>query len=153
MEQISSEEIYKIARQVWIATLSFDLTLLGASEMPKSDEHRYACAISLNGDWKGGIVLVFQEQLAQAAAAHIFGLADGDIAGEDIRDAVGELTCQVGDLVQSNLAPQSLLSLPTIAAGTNLIIDIPNCKQIGMAAMKSQSAGIDISIWKYIPDF
>jgi chemotaxis protein CheX len=152
MESVSAEEIYQVTRQVWVPMLSFDLKLNGSSPKGPSSEHSYACTISLNGDWKGGVVLLFQDKLAKAAAQHIFGIDDDEVAGEDIRDAVGELTNQVGGLVKSKLAPQSLLSLPTIAEGMNLMVDIPNCKQIGIAAMESQSAGLNISIWKYIPD-
>ncbi len=152
MESVSAEEIYQVTRQVWVPMLSFDLKLNGSAPMAPSDAHSYACTISLNGDWKGGVVLLFQDSLAQAAAQHIFGIDDEEPEGEDIRDAVGELTNQVGGLVKSKLAPQSLLSLPTIAEGMNLRVDIPNCKQIGVAAMESQAAGLNISIWKYIPD-
>ena len=153
MESVSSEEIYQVTKQVWEPMLSFDLKLNGSGQMAPSEAHSYACTISLNGDWKGGIVLLFEENLAKAAARHIFGIEpDEELVDEDIRDACGELTNQVGGLVKSKLAPQSLLSLPTIAEGLSLRVDIPNCKQIGTAAMESQDAGINISIWKYIPD-
>jgi len=152
METVSAEEIYQVTRQVWVPMLSFDLKLNGSNPMAATDEHSYACTISLNGDWKGGVVLLFHDKLAKAAAQHIFGIEDDELASEDIRDAVGELTNQVGGLVKSKLAPQSLLSLPTIAEGMNLMVDIPNCKQIGIAAMESQQSGLNISIWKYIPD-
>ena len=153
MDSVSAEEIYQVTRQVWVPMLSFDLKLNGSTPMAPSDAHSYACTISLNGDWKGGVVLLFEDRLAQAAAKHIFGIEEGEeLPPEDIRDAVGELTNQVGGLVKSKLAPQSLLSLPTIAEGMNLMVDIPNCKQIGIAAMESQESGINISIWKYIPD-
>ena len=57
---------------------------------------------------------------------------------EDIHDAVGELANQVGGLIKGRLAPKSLLGLPTITEGTDLLIDVPRCTPLGSATMDCQ---------------
>ncbi len=150
METISAEEVFQISHQVWSTMLEFDLRLASAGDaLVKS--HTVVGTISLNGDWKGGVVLQFSDPLARAVASHIFMMEGEEVAPEDIRDAVGELTNQVGGLIKSRLAPQSLLSLPTIAEGTAVMVDIPGCKPIGTAEMESKDSPVKISVWKYIP--
>ena len=106
----------------------------------------------LEGDWKGGVTLDFENRLAKMSAAHIFGMETDEVEAEDVHDAVGELANQVGGLIKGKLAPKSLLSLPTITEGIELTVDIPHCQPIGAATMESEGVWFRVEVWKYVPE-
>ena len=150
---ISAEEIFRITQQVWSPMLGFSLMM--KPDRPRGERppgRAVIGSILLEGDWKGGVTLDFQNELACMAAAHIFGMDTDEVESEDIHDAVGELANQVGGLIKGKLAPKSLLSLPTITEGIDLSVDIPHCKPIGSATLESEGVPLRIEVWQYIPD-
>ena len=151
--QISGEEIFRITQQVWDPMLGFPLIMRPErSRACTGGERVVISAISMTGDWKGGVVLEFEKDLSSAVAGHIFGMEVAEVESEDIHDAVGELANQVGGLIKGKLAPKSLLSLPTITEGIDLEIDMAHCQPIGAATMESQGAAVRIEVWCYIPE-
>ena len=153
MDSISCEEIFRMTQQVWTPMLSFPIKL--KPERPTGTAmggESVVGSVSLNGDWQGAVTLEFSQRLACLCAGQIFGMEAEEAESEDIHDAVGELANQVGGLIKGRLAPKSLLGLPTITEGTDLLIDVPRCQPLGSATMDCQGAEIRIEVWKLIPD-
>ena len=153
MDSISAEEIFRITQQVWAPMLGFGLILKadrGGEDRP--DGRATIGSILLEGDWKGGVTLDFENRLAKMSAGHIFGMETDEVEAEDVHDAVGELANQVGGLIKGKLAPKSLLSLPTITEGIELTVDIPHCQPIGAATMESEGVWFRVEVWKYVPE-
>ena len=153
MDSISAEEIFRITQQVWSPMLGFGLILKadrGGEDRPQG--RATIGSILLEGDWKGGVTLDFENRLAKMSAAHIFGMETDEVEAEDVHDAVGELANQVGGLIKGKLAPKSLLSLPTITEGIELTVDIPHCQPIGAATMESEGVWFRVEVWKYVPE-
>lgn len=75
-----------------------------------------SASISICGPWTATIVVAMGEELASRYAADLLGIDAGELTGEDVADAVGELVNVVGGNVKGLLDDDgaSTLSLPIV---------------------------------------
>jgi hypothetical protein len=93
----SDEQIAGITQDVWS---SFVGTVIGsADEKVALDavDVTVGC-VAVTGDWKGCVLLACPKQLARTAASAMFDLPAEQLTGDEIADALGELTNMVAGI-------------------------------------------------------
>jgi chemotaxis protein CheX len=73
-----------------------------------------SAAVSVSGAWRGHIVVECSASGSRQVAAALMGMAAGDVTGDDVVDALGELANVIGGNVKSLLPAPSALSLPHV---------------------------------------
>ncbi|MFO0603461.1 MAG: chemotaxis protein CheX [Polyangiales bacterium] len=71
-------------------------------------------SVDIHGSWEGAVTLACAGPLARRAAGTMLDVAPGEVTGEDVRDALGEITNILGGNVKALLPAPSRLSLPEV---------------------------------------
>ena len=147
MYEITAKEIHQITAQVWSQLLGLPVKLVGARPF-SGNSPSLACNVPLEGEWGGAVNLHVQAPIAKAMTARLYSLESEHVTHNAVLDAVGELTNQVGGLIKSKVAPQSLLAVPQVSESPKVVIALPGYNKIGIASMMCLDGMLSVSVWK-----
>lgn len=118
---LSPGDLFEILETIWSTQLGFDLNQGGeaADVMKVSQEHLMTGIVQISGGFSGAVHLICGRSVVRVAAARMFSVPEGELADEDLRDALGELTNMVGGNVKTLLPGSEFLSLPTVIEGSD----------------------------------
>lgn len=86
--------------------------------------------VHINGAWQGTVTLECPAALAVATAAAMFGLAEDELAAEEILDSLGEMTNMTGGGIKALLPGPSQLSIPTVVEGEGYRVTVPGTEEL-----------------------
>jgi chemotaxis protein CheX len=89
------------------------------------DEHALTATIAFQGSFVGELRVTFTAKLARVATSFLLQ-TQGDVSDEDLRDAIGELTNILAWNVKGLLPAPSLLSLPRVQTGEQILVSYPS---------------------------
>ncbi len=144
---VASSDIVEITQEVWSSFLSLELVPVDADSAPLHGP-RLTGVVSISGGWQGTVVLECALAHAVAAAEAMFSSEPGTLSGEEVSDALGELTNMVGGNVKSLLPAPSALSIPSVAEGESYTVRVPGAVLVDRVALQSAAGLLHISLWK-----
>ncbi len=144
---VASSDIVEITQEVWSSFLSLELVPVDADSAPLHGP-RLTGVVSISGGWQGTVVLECALAHAVAAAEAMFASEPGTLSGEEVSDALGELTNMVGGNVKSLLPAPSALSIPSVAEGDSYTVRVPGAVLVDRVALQSAAGLLHISLWK-----
>ena len=144
---VASSDIVEIAQEVWSSFLSLDLVPVDASTAAL-DGPRLTGVVSISGGWQGTVVLECALPHAVAAAEAMFAAEPGSLSGDEVSDALGELTNMVGGNIKSLLPAPSALSIPSVAEGESYTVRVPGAVLVDRVALQSAAGLLHVSLWK-----
>ncbi len=144
---VASSDIVEITQEVWSSFLSLELVPVDADSAPLHGP-RLTGVVSISGGWQGTVVLECALAHAVAAAEAMFASEPGTLSGEEVSDALGELTNMVGGNVKSLLQAPSALSIPSVAEGESYTVRVPGAVLVDRVALQSAAGLLHISLWK-----
>lgn len=104
--------VRSIIAQVWE---SLQETVGGPHSAEVAGGSPIEAEIELSGDWVGYVRLSTDTRTAQRIAAAMLAVPDeGNLAAEDVRDAIGEIVNMVGGNVKGALSGTTSLGLPVV---------------------------------------
>ena len=113
--EIASEDLESIAENVWGTTLGIGVSRLPEWAGPEAHPGMLVGTVQIRGAWRGTVVVHCPTELASAAAAIIFSLAeDGAPSSLEMRDALAELTNMIGGNMKALLPEPCELSIPQV---------------------------------------
>jgi chemotaxis protein CheX len=125
---VADEDLEQIAGDIWSTMLGLDLrsggtapTAAAGAEGPRV----FTGCILITGDWEGAVTLDLPSGLARRAGAIMFGGAPEEVADDEIRDVVGELTNMTGGNVKALVGGTCQLSLPAVTEGADYLVSLP----------------------------
>lgn len=110
---VSSDDIIAITRDVWASFLDLELTAVPA-EAAVLTGPVLAAVVRISGAWEGSVQLLCTQEHAAAAAAGMFARRVGEVSGDEVCDALGELANIVSGNLKSLLPAPSVLSIPCV---------------------------------------
>lgn len=110
MSTLTDETIVELAQEVWSTLLGDD----GHLRPGGKGGGRMFASISLVGEWNGTVGLTCSESAARHAAAVMFGIAEEELTGDEIADAIGELINVVAGNIKGTLPAPTELSVPAV---------------------------------------
>jgi chemotaxis protein CheX len=143
----SDEQIAGITQDVWS---SFVGTVIGsADEKVALDavDVTVGC-VAVTGDWKGCVLLACPKQLARTAASAMFDLPAEQLTGDEIADALGELTNMVAGNIKSLLPGPSRLSIPVVMVGASSTVRMPSAVLVNTVSLACEGLPLTVSIWQ-----
>jgi chemotaxis protein CheX len=85
----------------------------------------FCASVQLIGNWEGAVVVACDEPFARQTAAAMFGSSAIALTDEEMSDAIGELANTIAGNVKPLLEGASSISLPTVAYGSCLRLEVP----------------------------
>lgn len=118
-------EIGQLTGYIWQSTL--DLTVEPIDSFPPAlaGQPTIDGLINITGDWCGVVVLQLPQALASRVAGIMFKLGTGTPTLDDVYDALGEITNQIGGNLKGLLSGRCHLSLPAVVQGTDYAVRVP----------------------------
>jgi len=143
----SDEQIVGITQDVWS---SFVGTAIGsaAEEVALDAVDVTVGCVEVTGDWKGCVLLACPEQLARTAASAMFDLPAEQLTGDEIADALGELTNMVAGNIKSLLPGPSRLSIPVVMVGASSTVRMPGAVLVNTVSLACEGLPLTVSIWR-----
>lgn len=128
--QFTVEDIVQISSDIWTSILGFEISHIPEGvEIPVGRRSMIGC-IQIAGDWEGAITLYCPESLARKAAASMFDMEAAEVSEAEIQDTLGELTNMTAGNIKTFLPPSCLISLPSVAEGTDYKLVVPGGKVV-----------------------
>ena len=112
---VSAADVVDIASDVWLA-LAGDAALPSAAPVAPMPADAVRAAVTIDGPWRGRVLLMCSRTTAAAMAAAVVGVPADQVGPEDVEDVLGELANVVGGAVKSLLPGSAALGLPDVAA-------------------------------------
>lgn len=143
----SDEQIVGITQDVWS---SFVGTVIGsaAEEVALDAVDVTVGCVAVTGDWTGCVLLACPKQLARTAASAMFDLPAEQLTGDEIADALGELTNMVAGNIKSLLPGPSRLSIPVVMVGASSIVRMPSAVLVNTVSLACEGLPLTVSIWQ-----
>ena len=147
---VATSDIVDIAQEVWSSFLSMELVAVDADTAP-IEGPRITGVVSISGGWQGTVVLECALAHAVRAAEAMFAADPGTLSGDEVSDALGELTNMVGGNIKSLLPAPSALSIPSVAEGESYTVRVPGAVLVDRVALQSAAGLLHVSLWKVCP--
>lgn len=111
----STEDLEQIVTDVFESFLGEEIPQLG----PKPElDSPFQASVSITGGWEGHVVLGCTPVMARSAAGALLQIPVGELAEDDVADAIGELANMIGGNIKGLLPGPSSLTLPVVSTGT-----------------------------------
>ena len=113
-----------------------------------ADGGREVCAaVQITGGWQGAFIIECPEASAVVFAAAMLGYEDGEEPSEpEVHDVVGELANMAGGNLKAIVGEESRLSLPTVASGAGLDLNILGATELVRADFLAGGAPFSIVV-------
>lgn len=120
-------QIRSIVRSVWSTQLGLEIQDVDGLVQPEPSA-TITAAIHISGDFRGGVWLECSRSIIRRAASIMFDLPADQLADEDERDVIGELTNVVAGNIKALIPGSNSISLPTIVEGSDYRISTLDVK-------------------------
>lgn len=140
---IAADDLARIAADVWRDTLAQE-----AGPAPAALPGELTGCIQITGAFRGAVVLYVPHAMARVAAAAMFALEPNAITSDEERDAIGELTNQIGGHVKSMVASPSQLALPAVVPGGDHCLDASRLQLLAEQAMAAPGGTFLVQVFE-----
>jgi len=144
--QFTVENIVQLSKDIWSSIIGFEITYIPEGLEIHSGVRSMIGCIQIAGDWEGAVTLFCPETLARKAAASMFGMPEEDISEEEIQDTLGELTNMTAGNIKTFLPPSCLISLPSVAEGTDYRLVVPGGKIIAQTSFSCEGEPLIVNV-------
>jgi len=111
---LSSDDLRDIVQGVCTELLGLPLEASGRATVPEAGEELTGW-IEFTGAWNGVLAVTCSDGLAEWMGAALFGVESGDLAEEEVYDALGEFVNVLGVHVKGRLDPRVKMGIPNVS--------------------------------------
>jgi chemotaxis protein CheX len=144
-EQIE-KELGRITENCWTSILGVEIRQSNSTVCTEGDEEFFSSFVQITGSWQGSVALDCGRDLAVRVAAAMFGLPARELQGEEIRDALGEMTNVIGGNVKTLLPEGCRISVPTVIRGRSYEIAFPQTRILGQLTYQSEERLLRVTL-------
>ena len=115
--------LHEAAANIWNSMLELEIERdNGLPLAPPDGERLLAGRVTIDGSWRGCVLLLCPKIVARKAAAVMFERPPPALTDTELRDTVGELAHMLGGSLKSLLPAPSLVSLPVVTEHYNIAV-------------------------------
>lgn len=133
---VAEDDVRQIAETIWTAVVGLDLSPVDANAVRDRAGATFAGCVHITGAWRGVVALHCSERLARTVAGVLFELDPSAASIQETQDAIGELVNMTGGNLKALLPEPSLLSLPTVAQGSDFTVRVPRSRLVVQTAFE-----------------
>jgi chemotaxis protein CheX len=148
---MTDEEVLGITRDVWESFTGRTIELADDQVRPDGGDVTVGC-VTVTGEWQGNVLLACPAQLARMAASAMFDLPAEQLDGEQVADALGELTNMIGGNIKSLIPGPSRLSMPTVTVGASSTDPMPHAALLSRVSLVCEDRPLTVSVWRMRAD-
>jgi chemotaxis protein CheX len=137
------EEIEEIVQMIWSTLV--DMPIVPGGDAVRSDESTVTGIVNIDGAWHGAVFVRCPLALAARVTSSMLQSGDGPSL-DDVCDVLGELTNMVAGNVKALLPHPSVLSLPTVAFGSDYEIGVVGTHIVVSVPFMSESQPLLVSV-------
>jgi chemotaxis protein CheX len=142
-------EIEDIVKTIWSTLIDVPIQRGGGDT--SGDASTVTGIVNIDGAWHGAVLVRCPLVLATLVTAAMFQ-GDNDPTLDEVRDALGELTNMVAGNVKSLLPAPSVISLPTVAFGSQYEISVVGTHTVVTVSFMSESHPLVVSVVQHSAD-
>lgn len=142
---IDSNGVHEIVAEIWESMLGLQIEPVSEPAQPSGRE--ISASVQITGGWQGAFIVECPAQSAAAFTAAMLGMDDGEEPSEgDIHDVIGELANMAGGNLKAVVGEESRLSLPTVATGSNLDINVVGATEVVRSEYRAGGAVFTVAV-------
>lgn len=142
---IDSNGVHEIVAEIWESMLGLQIEPVTDLDVPVGRE--ISASVQITGGWQGAFIVECPTASAAAFTAAMLGMDDGEEPSEsDIHDVVGELANMAGGNLKAVVGEESRLSLPTVASGSNLDINVLGATEVVRTDYRAGGAAFTVAV-------
>jgi chemotaxis protein CheX len=142
------ESLSALATDIWASMLGVELSPGNGAMAKLADHNTMTACVQIGGDWSGAVTVQCTTDLARSFAAAMFACEPGDLAADEVRDALGELTNMTGGSIKGLVPGDCQLSIPAVAEGENYSLSIPKAAERAQIDFEFEGDPLRISIFE-----
>ena len=146
------EEIPRITEDVWSSVLGLELKKTENGSELSSGQRYMTAVVQITGGWKGAVSIDCPHELAQRAAASMFGVEPDAAKPDEIKDALGEIANMIGGNFKSMLPAAVQLSLPSVVEGTEYDVSVLGSQTLANIGFESEGHPFRVSVFQLDAD-
>jgi chemotaxis protein CheX len=143
VHDLDDNQLLEVTEFVWNSTLGLILEP-GPAVAMAVPQGRVSAVVAITGAWEGTIHLTTTTEMADLAAARMFGCGADEVSEPERLDAVGELANQIGGSVKSLLPGPCTLSLPQVRVGGDDPAGVG--RPAGLLAASSDGQPVEVAV-------
>jgi chemotaxis protein CheX len=120
------DSLSAMAADIWSSMLGVDLTPGNGAMASLGETNTMTACVQIGGDWTGAVTVCCPTTLAQSFAGAMFACEGEDLALDEVKDALGELTNMTGGSIKGMIPGECQLSIPAVAEGHDYSLSIPH---------------------------
>lgn len=145
---VTDDDICSLTADVWSSILGLEVAPTGAPPAETSERTLTGCVHITGGPWEGTVTLECPSDLANAAAAAMFGMEQDELGREELDDALGELANMTGGGVKALVPGPSTLSLPTVVEGLSYSVNVPGSDLVREVALVCDGSPFVVRVYQ-----
>lgn len=123
---VEEQDVVRLIDEIWLTTLGMATHQVDSNDAIESgDGVTLDGLINITGDYQATVALQVPRPLASKVASAMFRLGERTPRGEDMQDAIGELTNMLGGNLKAMMPGSCQLSLPAVVEGNSYSIRVP----------------------------
>jgi chemotaxis protein CheX len=144
--QFAEEEISQLTEMIWQSTLSLPVHKIDGLPGELKGQPTWMGTVHITGAWQGVVAFQCMADLAEKITQVMFSKSATEVCVEDVQDAIGEITNQIGGNVKALLPENCSLSLPTMVEGKDYNLRVPGTCEVTRLAFSTDSCPFVITL-------
>ena len=150
--QISNEDVQQVVQDVIQSILGLEIVGTPETQLEAFDDLQQTACVQITGAWQGAVVMYTTKPFACRAAAHVFDTAADAVSVSDVHDSLAELINMIGGNIKTLLPSPSIMSLPTVTDGRDLMLSLPGAQIVHQSHFCCDAERIDVLLWEKSPE-
>lgn len=142
----STREIRDVVAATW--SDMFGIEARDRTEaIPTADRQHYLSAfVNITGNWVGTVVIEYSPGMARCLTARTYRCEPSEVDFDQMRDVLGEVSNIVAGQLKKGLPDGCYLSLPSIVAGLDYQLIVPNAKVVDRVSFETDADAFQVTL-------
>jgi chemotaxis protein CheX len=142
------DSLTAMAADIWSSMLGLELLPGNGAMASLHDAATMTACVQITGEWSGAVTVCCPTTLARSFAGAMFACGPDDLAADEVRDALGELTNMTGGSIKGLVPGDCQLGIPAVAEGMDYSLTIPRGAQAAEIEFEYEGQALQIKVFQ-----
>lgn len=141
-----TDEIRTVVAATWSGMFGLEASERTGTIPEDQRQHFLSAFVNITGNWVGTVVIEYSPEIARRLSAKTYRCDVTDVDFSQMRDVLGEVSNIIAGRLKKSLPEGCYLSLPSIVAGLDYKLIVPNAKQLDRVAFESEGDAFQVTL-------
>lgn len=141
------ETLASLAADIWSSMLGLELEPSNGHMADLGHSATITGCVQITGDWSGAVTVRCPTDLAKKFAGAMFAAEPGELAADEVRDALGELTNMTGGSVKGLVPGECQLGIPAVAEGLDYSLTVPRGQAVCTVEFEHEGEPLEVIVY------